>query len=82
MAKLFYKGTIGAFLVFDINNRKSFEGLNKWYDAIFDSCGSSLTITLLGNKCDSGASREVFYNEAMDFCKKRKISRGHISEGA
>ena len=74
VAKLFYKGTIGAFIVFDVTNRKSFEDLGRWYEAIIDSCGVSVTITLLGNKCDDGSKREVQYNEAMEFCKKRDIN--------
>ena len=40
IASLFFKGTVGAFLVFDVTNRQSFDGLKKWYDKIIESCES------------------------------------------
>ena len=40
IASLFFKGTVGAFLVFDVTSRKSFEGLQRWYDKIIESCYS------------------------------------------
>ena len=38
IAKIFFKGTVGAFLVFDLSNRESFEQLTKWYDIVNESC--------------------------------------------
>jgi GTPase SAR1 family protein len=31
LAPLFYRKVVGAFLVFDLTNRKSFENINDWY---------------------------------------------------
>ena len=72
IAKIFYKGSIGAFLVFDVGNRKSFEELQKWHDDVIDSCGVQVTIILLGNKTDE-SKRKVFYNEASNWAKKHGL---------
>ena len=53
IAKLFFKGSVGAFLVFDLQCRESFEAIKEtWYSLMKDSCDNRLVITLLGNKSD------------------------------
>jgi Ras-related protein Rab-2A len=32
ITRSYYKGAIGAFLIFDITNKKSFENIEKWID--------------------------------------------------
>ena len=53
IANMFFKGTVGAFIVFDLCNQKSFDDLDKWYDKLIQGCDiDNVVITLIGNKCD------------------------------
>ena len=49
---IFFKGTSGAFVVFDLTNQKSFDDLEKWYTKIEQNCESKVVVMLIGNKCD------------------------------
>ena len=49
---LFFKGTAGAFLCFDLSRRETFEDLDKWHAKIEDNCESKVVVMLIGNKCD------------------------------
>ena len=63
---IFFKGTSGAFLVFDLSRRSSFEDLDKWNTKIKEFCDPKVVVMLIGNKCDL-PSREVKYEEGMDY---------------
>ena len=53
IANMFFKGTVGAFLVFDLSKQESFDDLDKWYDQLKQGCDiENVVITLVGNKCD------------------------------
>ena len=52
MGALFYQDSHGAFLVFDLANRKSFMDLQSWVDTLTDVLGENVIIVLLGNCCD------------------------------
>ena len=77
-AKLFFRGAAGALLVFDLSNRTSFDSLDEWHQQITDSCGPGITVTLLGNKSELG-DRQVFYNEASDYARKRNMNYVEVS---
>ena len=38
IAGIFFKGTAGAFLVFDLSRRETFDDLDKWYAKIEENC--------------------------------------------
>ena len=46
---IFYKDAKGAFVVYDITDRQSFNSVGKWIDKLSDL---KPIITILGNKCD------------------------------
>ena len=48
----YYMGTQGIIIVFDINNRESFENISKWFDEIKVNLHSKLRVFILGNKDD------------------------------
>ena len=55
ITKSYYKESQGLFLLYDITNRESFDGLDKWITGIRDSLGKEenrYVIILLGNKVD------------------------------
>ena len=79
VAAIFYKKAVGAFLVFDTTNRKSFEAVEEWYQQVSSNVdGSRVIVMLLGNKCDL-PNREVSYNEAMEYARSRNFGYLDVS---
>jgi small GTP-binding protein len=66
----FYKDTSGAFLVFDVSNRSSFENLKKWRTEFmeFSSADEKVKFVLIGNKIDS--DRIVGEDEGANLAKE------------
>jgi len=66
----FYKDTSGAFLVFDVSNRSSFENLKKWRNEFmeFSSADEKVEFVLIGNKIDS--DRIVGEDEGANLAKE------------
>ena len=54
----FYRGAVGAMLVYDITNSTTFENLEGWLDEL-QLQDENTVIMLLGNKCDRNDDREV-----------------------
>ena len=62
----FYRGANGAFLVYDVNNEKSFEQLAMWRDEATSKLDSDcfFPMVVVGNKVDKRA--EVNLNDRVD----------------
>ena len=58
----YYKSSIGAFLVYDITNRKTFEEVDHWIGELEKTKRSAMVITLVGNKCDNESKYELSLN--------------------
>jgi small GTP-binding protein len=54
---LFYFGAKGAIIVFDVNNRDTFESITKWRDIIWGHSGN-IPLLICGNKSDLRQPRE------------------------
>ena len=78
IAKIFYRGTVGAFLVFDLSKRSSFEDIESWLNITNDSTDNTVVKTLIGNKCDI-PSREVKYDEAMAYAQSKGMNYLEVS---
>ena len=54
LTKTYYKNADGVLFVFDINNKKSFDSLQKWMELFNENNNGKkiIPIYLLGNKCD------------------------------
>ena len=71
----FYQGSDGVFLVFDITSRASFDDIkNQWLREIRNYTAPSIIIYLIGNFSDCSDSREVPYEEALDFARNEQFS--------
>lgn len=55
----YYRGALGALLVYDLTRRATFESLKKWLYELKEFGKSDMVIVLVGNKLDLGHSREV-----------------------
>lgn len=57
ITRMFYQFACGAFLVFDISQRDTFERCDHWYQEIQVNAGDTCRILLIGNKCDLDKER-------------------------
>lgn len=79
LAPLFYRKAVGAFLVFDLTSRKSFENVDDWYQQVSSNVdGARVIVMLLGNKADL-PNREVSYNDAMEYARSRNFGYLEVS---
>ena len=68
--RTYYKGAIGALLVYDITRKETFIHVIKWLEEIKSNISEQITIILIGNKKDLEDNREVSYKEGEAFAKK------------
>lgn len=66
----YYRGAAGALLVYDITRRDSFEHVSQWLQEARANADPELVITLVGNKCDKVAERQVSYEEGHAFAHR------------
>ncbi|MCK5617109.1 GTP-binding protein, partial [Candidatus Pacearchaeota archaeon] len=53
LRRLYYRGSKGALVIFDLTNRKSFENIPRWISEVWSYNGlSTIPIVILGNKND------------------------------
>ncbi|KAJ8753718.1 hypothetical protein K2173_026394 [Erythroxylum novogranatense] len=68
----YYRGALGALLVYDITRRVTFDNVKKWLQELKEFGGSDMVVVLVGNKSDLGHSREVDEEEG----KSLAVSEG------
>ena len=52
ITKGYYKGSVGALLVYDVTHKASFEHAQTWIEDLRQNTNKKTTICLVGNKCD------------------------------
>ena len=80
----YYKGTDGILLIYDIDDKSSFESIEMWIESIRQNMGSNdvskYAMVLIGNKSDlieeEIKEREVTEDEAKQICEKYDIIWG------
>eukprot|EP00916_Digyalum_oweni_P014951 GHVL01024437.1.p1 GENE.GHVL01024437.1~~GHVL01024437.1.p1 ORF type:complete len:176 (+),score=21.50 GHVL01024437.1:41-568(+) len=70
----YYRGAVGALLVYDIAKRSSFENLVDWIKEIREHADEHLVIMLVGNKNDLKHLRQVAQDEAKSFAEKNHLA--------
>ncbi len=78
LAPLYYRGSDGAVLVFDLCKKESFDLVHKWFKEI-KGYDNNIQVILVGNKCDNGK-----YQIDIDEAKKLATEYGacYISASA
>jgi Ras-related protein Rab-11A len=66
----YYRGAVGALVVYDISKRDSFDNTLRWLKELRDHADSNIVIMLVGNKCDLKHLRAVPTDEAANFACK------------
>ena len=70
----YYKGAKGAFIVYDITRKNSFESVERWVNDVISVADKKITIVLIGNKSDLEDQRQVTKEEAQDKANKLEIA--------
>lgn len=63
----YYRGAVGALLVYDISKHLTYESAERWLKELFDHADPHIVVMLVGNKSDLGTLRTVPTDEARDF---------------
>ncbi|MDP2437002.1 MAG: Rab family GTPase [archaeon] len=70
----YYRGAVGALLVYDIANGTTFKNVERWLTELRENAASNIVIMLVGNKSDLRHLREVTTDEAKGFSEKHGLS--------
>ena len=63
ITKAYYKGALGALVIYDITKKSSFDNTDKWISDLKNSADEKISIMLVGNKNDLENLREVSKEE-------------------
>ncbi|KAJ7961649.1 Ras-related protein like [Quillaja saponaria] len=69
----YYRGAVGALIVYDISRRSTFDSVKRWLDELTTHCDSTLARMLVGNKCDLENIREVSIEEGKSLAEEEGL---------
>ncbi|CAK9302834.1 unnamed protein product [Gordionus sp. m RMFG-2023] len=70
----YYRGAVGALLVYDIAKHLTYENVERWLKELRDHADNNIVIMLVGNKSDLKHLRSVPLDEAKLFAEKNGLS--------
>ena len=70
----YYRGAIGALLVYDVTNRASFQNCERWLRELRSHTDPSMVAMLVGNKCDLRHKKQVDVEDAKDFAEDNNLA--------
>ena len=70
----YYKGAKGAFVVYDITRKGSFESVDKWVSDLTSAADKKLTILVIGNKCDLEDQRQITKEQGEEKAAKLEVA--------
>jgi len=69
----YYRGAVGALLVYDITRMNSFENVGRWLEELRDHASPDLSVMLVGNKSDLKNLRAVKTEMAQQFADRNRL---------
>ncbi|XP_071690414.1 ras-related protein RABA4a-like [Rutidosis leptorrhynchoides] len=66
---LYYRGAVGAMLVYDITKRQTFDHIPQWLEELRNHADKNIVIILIGNKSDLEDQRVVPTEDAKEFAQ-------------
>ncbi|KAK4767500.1 hypothetical protein SAY86_015250 [Trapa natans] len=69
----YYRGALGALMVYDITRRATFESMKKWLRELRDFGNPDMVVVLVGNKSDLIRSREVAREEGKSLAEAESL---------
>ncbi|OHT13723.1 Ras family protein [Tritrichomonas foetus] len=73
ISKSYFRGAVGAILVYDITSMGSFDSLTSWLNDIHEYCSPNAYILLVGNKSDLENQRQVGVQLVKDFADRHML---------
>lgn len=70
----YYRGAVGALLVYDITKRQTFDNVQRWLRELRDHADSNIVIMMAGNKSDLKHLRAVQEEDARAFAEQEGLS--------
>lgn len=70
----YYRGAVGALLVYDISKHQTYENVTRWLKELRDHADTNIVIMLVGNKSDLRHLRAVPTEEAKEFASQNGLS--------
>ncbi|KAL6131537.1 hypothetical protein ACLB2K_069912 [Fragaria x ananassa] len=70
----YYRGAVGALLVYDITKRQTFDNVTRWLRELRDHADSNIVIMMAGNKSDLNHLRGVPGEDAQLLAEKEGLS--------
>ncbi|KAM3614013.1 uncharacterized protein V6R79_008482 [Siganus canaliculatus] len=69
----YYRGALGALLVYDITKHLTYESVERWLKELYEHADPNVVVMLVGNKTDLESERSVPTEEAQDFTEKNGL---------
>ena len=66
----YYKGAKGAFIVYDISRKNTFDSISRWVSDITATADKKITLILIGNKSDLEDQRQVTKEQGEEKAKE------------
>ncbi|KAL6552157.1 Ras-related protein Rab11D [Orobanche gracilis] len=84
----YYRGAVGAMLVYDITKRQTFDHIPRWLEELRSHADKNIVIILIGNKTDLEDQRavptedanEFAQNEGLFFLETSALEATHVEE--
>lgn len=73
MTSAYYRGAVGAMLVYDMTKRQSFDHMTRWLEELRGHADKNIVIMLVGNKSDLGSLRAVPTEDAQEFAQRESL---------
>ncbi|TYI37994.1 hypothetical protein ES332_A03G254400v1 [Gossypium tomentosum] len=70
----YYRGALGALLVYDVTKPTTFENVSRWLKELRDHADSNIVIMLIGNKTDLKHLRAVSTEDGQSYAEKEGLS--------
>ncbi|MCO5584829.1 hypothetical protein L7F22_038762 [Adiantum nelumboides] len=69
----YYRGAVGALLVYDITRHVTFENVERWLKELKDHTDSNIVVMLVGNKSDLRHLRAVSTDDGQSFAERESL---------
>ncbi|KAM1120493.1 hypothetical protein ACFX13_045344 [Malus domestica] len=70
----YYRGALGALLVYDVTKPTTFENVSRWLKELRDHADANIVIMMIGNKTDLKHLRAVATEDAQGYAEREGLS--------
>ena len=70
----YYRGAVGALLVYDISRQNTFDNVDKWLKELRENANNNIIVMLVGNKSDLRHLRSVNADTATNYAQNNNLA--------